>query len=105
MIGDARLALIVAGVITACAVSLYVHPFGRCGKCKGAGRNRGSNARRFGTCKRCGGTGRRQRPGSRLVHRAAWRIRGERARSRARRAEARARDRGAHTRDIADKDH
>jgi hypothetical protein len=106
VISHAALALlIVLAVLGGWALSLYVHPFGQCGKCNGTGRNRGSTARRFGPCKRCGGPGRRQRIGSKLVHRAAWRIRGEWARSRARRAEQRARDRTAHPRDIADRDH
>lgn len=101
----ARLVLVVLVVLIILAVSLHAHPFTRCISCKGTGRNRGSGARRFGTCKRCGGAGRRQRAGSKLVHRAAWRIRGEWARARARRAEERTRDRTAHPRDIADRDH
>ncbi len=102
---DARLVLIGCVALLAAAALLYRYPFGRCGKCQGTGRNRGSNARRFGTCKRCGGAGRRQRTGSRTVHRLAWAIRGEISRARVRRAGQRARDRSAHPRDIADRDH
>ena len=52
-------------------VSLYLWPFAPCLKCKGTGRNQGSNRKRFGECRRCKGTGRRQRLGARLVHRGA----------------------------------
>jgi hypothetical protein len=51
--------------------SLYLWPLGPCLKCKGTGRNQGSNRKRFGECRRCNGTGRRQRTGARLVHRGA----------------------------------
>jgi hypothetical protein len=63
--------LFLLGVLAfACwAVSLYLWPFGPCGKCKGGGRNAGSNKKRFGTCRRCDGSGRRQRFGSKTVHR------------------------------------
>lgn len=57
-----------AAVAAGWAVSLYFWPFGQCGKCKGSGRNLGSNKKRFGTCKRCKGSGRRQRFGSRAIH-------------------------------------
>jgi hypothetical protein len=101
----ARLFLAGCAVLLVLAVSLHSHPFTRCHSCGGTGRNRGSTARRFGTCKRCGGSGRRQRTGSRTVHRAAWRIRGEWARSRARRAERKAAERAMHPRNLADRDH
>jgi hypothetical protein len=61
--------LVAVGALACWAVSLYFWPFGPCGKCKGTGRNAGSNAKRFGNCGRCGGSGRRQRFGSRTVHR------------------------------------
>jgi hypothetical protein len=50
--------------------SLYLWPFAPCIKCRGSGRNRGSNPRkRFGQCRRCGGSGHRIRPGAKTVHR------------------------------------
>jgi DnaJ-class molecular chaperone len=69
-------------VIAALAVwvgLLYVAPFGRCPKCQGAGHIR-SGRRRVKVCPRCKGRRRVQRRGSRLVHRAAFKIRdGQRA--------------------------
>ena len=48
-------------------ISLYLHPYARCGSCKGAGRTRGGVfTHSFGLCRRCGGTGRKRRFGSRL---------------------------------------
>ena len=59
--------------------SLYVRPFGRCGKCKGKGHIR-RGPRRVKVCPRCKGLRRVQRRGSRTVHRLAFRIRdGQRA--------------------------
>lgn len=63
------------------AGSLYLWPFAPCWKCKGTGRNQGSNRKRYGECRRCKGTGRRQRPGARIVHRGAVSL-AERARKR-----------------------
>jgi DnaJ-class molecular chaperone len=58
---------------------LYVAPFGRCPKCSGTGHVR-SGRRRVKVCPRCKGRRRVQRRGSRLVHRAAFRVRdGQRA--------------------------
>jgi DnaJ-class molecular chaperone len=58
---------------------LYVAPFGRCPKCSGTGTIR-HGRRRVKVCPRCKGRRRVQRRGSRLVHRAAYRIRnGQRA--------------------------
>jgi Ribonuclease G/E len=58
---------------------LYVAPFGRCPKCSGAGTIR-SGPRRMKVCPRCKGRRRVQRHGSRLVHRAVFRVRdGQRA--------------------------
>jgi hypothetical protein len=51
--------------------ALYFWPFAPCLRCKGTGRNRGSNRKRFGECRRCKATGRRARLGARLVHRGA----------------------------------
>lgn len=77
--------LLIVAALVVWAVSLYVWPFGPCGKCKGSGRNAGSNRQRFGDCKRCGGSGRRQRLGSRTVHRQVLALRSEQARERKRR--------------------
>lgn len=59
--------LIVAGLLLLWAVSLLVHPFGRCWLCRGKRVRR--KGRRAVRCRLCGGAGRRQRTGSRLVHR------------------------------------
>ena len=64
-----QLFLIGCGLLICWLVSLYLWPFGPCGRCSGKGTNRGSNRKRFGDCKRCGGTRRRQRLGSKTVHR------------------------------------
>jgi hypothetical protein len=67
-VGWFLISLAIAAVNTG---SLYLWPLGPCLKCKGTGRNQGSNRKRWGECRRCQGTGRRQRPGARLVHRGA----------------------------------
>jgi DnaJ-class molecular chaperone len=49
-------------------VSLRIHPFVKCGLCKGTGRHFGTvykNAHR--KCRKCGGTGRRDRLGTRFI--------------------------------------
>jgi DnaJ-class molecular chaperone len=62
--------------------SLYLRPFGRCGKCKGTGHIK-RGPRRRPVCPRCKGRRRVQRRGSRTVHRAARKIRdGRRAAAR-----------------------
>jgi hypothetical protein len=101
----ARDVLIGAIALGIWCASLYAWPFGPCGRCKGTGRNRGSNSRRFGTCRRCDGRGRVQRRGSRAVHRAAWTIRGEVLRELERRRDRKAADRSDHPRKLADRDH
>jgi hypothetical protein len=101
----ARDFLIAVVALAVWAGSLYVWPFGPCGRCNGTGLNRGSNARRFGTCRRCGGTRRVQRRGSRTVHRIAWAIRGETLRALQRRRDRKLAERTAHPRNLADKDH
>ena len=63
--------LIAAAIAAVNTGSLYLWPLGPCLKCKGTGRNQGSNRKRYGECRRCQGTGRRQRTGARLVHRGA----------------------------------
>jgi hypothetical protein len=62
--------------------SLYLAPFGRCGKCKGTGHiERGP--RRRPVCPRCKARKRIQRRGSRTLHRLAFKIRdGQRAAAR-----------------------
>lgn len=64
--------LLAIAVAAGWAVSLYFWPFRDCRRCRGSGRNRGSNRRRYGTCKgrRCQ-RGTVQRFGSKAVHRAA----------------------------------
>lgn len=47
--------------------SLKIWPETSCRRCRGTGRNAGSNARRFGRCKRCGGSGRKARLGNRIL--------------------------------------
>jgi DnaJ-class molecular chaperone len=63
-------------------LSLYVRPFGPCPRCHGKRTvMRGSQRKtRAVTCTRCKGAGRRQRPGSRLVHSLARRVRAYRCR-------------------------
>jgi DnaJ-class molecular chaperone len=56
------------------AGSLYVHPFGRCHKCKGKGHIR-RGPRRVKVCPRCKGLRRVQRRGSCTLHRLVFRIR------------------------------
>lgn len=104
MIAAAHWVLIIGGVLLAWAGSLYAWPFGPCGRCKGTGVNRGSNARRFGTCRRCGGTRRVQRRGSRTVHRIAWTVRGEVLRGLERRRDRKTEERTTHPRRLADQD-
>jgi DnaJ-class molecular chaperone len=68
---------LILAVIAALAVwvgSLYLRPFGRCGKCKGTG-NIKRGKRRVKVCPRCKGHRRVQRRGSRTVHRLARKIR------------------------------
>jgi DnaJ-class molecular chaperone len=73
---------LILAVIAALAVwlgSLYVAPFGCCGKCQGTGHIR-SGRRRVKVCPRCKGRRRVQRRGSRTIHRLARKIRdGQRA--------------------------
>jgi hypothetical protein len=51
-------------------VSRWAWPWRPCPRCKGSGRNRGSDKRRHGDCKRCGGSHRVRRFGARAVHQA-----------------------------------
>jgi hypothetical protein len=79
-------ATLILAIIAATALwlgSLYLRPFGRCPKCKGKGHIR-RGPRRVRVCPRCRGLRRVQRPGSRTVHRAAFKIAdGRRAAARA----------------------
>lgn len=79
-------------------ISLFIWPFGPCGKCGGSGLNKGSSNKRFGLCRRCRGQRRHQRFGSKTVHRAVWIILGERVRAREARKEREASDRAEHPR-------
>jgi hypothetical protein len=71
-------------------LSLYLHPFGKCPRCRGKRVvMRGSKRRlRPVRCRVCNGIGRRQRPGSRTVHRTVRRVRRELARQRTARQHA-----------------
>lgn len=71
--------LIGALAVTGWLGSLYVHPFGRCSRCRGRRVTGGSKRTRL--CRSCGGSGRQQRRGSRTVHRTARLVRAERARN------------------------
>lgn len=68
--------LILAAIITLALWlgSLYVHPFGRCHRCKGSGHIK-RGPRRRPVCPRCKGLRRVQRRGSRTLHRAVFKIR------------------------------
>ena len=83
-------ATLVLAIIAALAIwvgSLYLAPFGRCGKCGGTGTikrtrkgKRGRQLVKVKVCPRCKGRRRVQRAGSRTVHRLAFKIRdGQRA--------------------------
>src|ERR1700761_8292676 len=88
--------LLALGAAAVWAAGVYLFPFRACRKCGGTGRKiRKSNRSHFALCNRCAGTGRVQRPGSRLVHRAALSARTELARQRAERRDQKAADRAA----------
>ena len=82
-------------VLAAWLLSLWVHPFGKCPRCRGRrmvikGKRR-ANAKRPPkpvTCRVCKGISRRQRPGSRTLHRTVRRIRRELERQRKQRQTA-----------------
>jgi DnaJ-class molecular chaperone len=76
---SATLILAIIAVLAIWAGSLYLRPFGRCGKCHGTGHIK-RGPRRRPVCPRCKGRRRVQRFGSRTIHRAVFRIRdGQRA--------------------------
>ncbi len=68
------LALLIA--VICWAVSLLRWPFRPCGKCQGAGTNKGSNRKRWGACPKCRGSKQVQRFGAVAVHRFWWSIAG-----------------------------
>ena len=68
-----HLVLAMLAVIAARVGFLYLAPFGRCPKCKGTGKIQ--RGRRRPVCPRCKGKRRIQRPGSRTIHRLAFKIR------------------------------
>lgn len=68
--GPGGLALAITGLALAWLISRLFWPYKPCRRCKGTGRNPGSNARRHGDCRRCRGTRRVRRFGARTVHRA-----------------------------------
>ena len=75
-----HLALAVLAVIVLRVGFLYLAPFGRCPKCKGAGNIKLKPIRRgrpprVKVCHRCKGKRRVQRTGSRTVHRLVFKIR------------------------------
>jgi DnaJ-class molecular chaperone len=76
---SAQLILFIIAALALWVGFLYVAPFGRCGKCEGRGHVK-AGPRRVKVCPRCKGRRRVQRHGSRLVHRAVFRVRdGQRA--------------------------
>jgi hypothetical protein len=90
--------LIGFAVLSVWLLSLWVHPFGKCPRCRGRRfvmrgskrpASRGRRARRKPVqCKTCKGIGRRQRPGSRTLHRTIRKIRRELDRQRTARQHA-----------------
>ena len=92
----ATLILLALGAGAVWAAGLYLFPFKHCRKCGGNGRKiRKLNRGHFALCPRCAGTGRTQRPGSRLIHRAALTARTELTRQRNARRDQRAAERAA----------
>jgi hypothetical protein len=61
--------LIGFAIVIAWLLSLLVHPFGKCWRCRGRRVLIVKGARKARTCWACKGAGRRQRTGSRTVHR------------------------------------
>jgi DnaJ-class molecular chaperone len=64
------------------ALSLYLWPFRPCPRCKGSGKNRGSNKKRFGQCRRCQNRGSLRRIGAKTIHRGAVSLQERTARGR-----------------------
>ncbi len=84
--------LIAFAIVVLWLLSLWVHPFGKCPRCRGRRSViKGSKKRpRPVRCRVCKGIGRRQRTGSRALHRVVRHVERELARQRKiRQAEAR----------------
>lgn len=63
--GTLGLLLLIAGVVVAgYALSCWLHPYGACPKCKGAGKHHGVIWTGFRPCHVCNGSGRRRRLGA-----------------------------------------
>ncbi len=87
----ANYVLIALAVAAFWLLSLWVHPFGRCWRCRGKRviiRRAKTRRPRPVQCKVCKGIGRRQRAGSRILHRTVRRIRRELDRQRKQRQRA-----------------
>jgi hypothetical protein len=92
----ATLILLALGAAVFWAAGVYLFPFRDCRKCGGTGRKtRTFNRSHFNLCGRCAGTGRIQRPGSRLIHRAALSARTRQGRQRIEASGRRAAERAA----------
>jgi len=62
------LAALAALVVVLWLIDLRQHPFGRCWRCRGSGRNPGSTKKRYGRCRACQKRkGPRVRAGAKLV--------------------------------------
>lgn len=85
--------LLALAALAAWLLSLYVHPFTRCGRCGGSGLNKGSSGKRYGLCKACGGSRRKQRFFSRALHRWVRAAKSEWQRARALKREQRVKER------------
>jgi DnaJ-class molecular chaperone len=59
----------VAAALLGCYwISLRLHPYTKCGRCKGAGRHMGTVfTGAWRNCSKCGGTGRRHRVGAQML--------------------------------------
>ncbi|HEV8279794.1 MAG TPA: hypothetical protein VGQ26_29455 [Streptosporangiaceae bacterium] len=91
---NTTLILLILAAAVCRVVFLYTSPFGRCPKCHGTGHikrtRKGKRGRQLvvKVCPRCKGRRRVQRRGSRIIHRAAFKIRdGQRAAARYRQEE------------------
>jgi hypothetical protein len=70
--------LISLAILAVWLLSLWVHPFGKCHRCRGRRMViKGKKRPRPVQCRVCKGIGRRQRIGSRTLHRTVRRIRRE----------------------------
>lgn len=63
--------LLLAFAVAWWVVSVRWHPFRRCPRCRGTGRNRGSGRYWSGECRRCRNRGRLPRHGAAMIHRGA----------------------------------